>query len=234
MQANSDMQQAQSQKPLLGADNNTLVALLAINLVVYVMLGLIKTIYYLESLPLEQFYAQIFNPFILSDKWMNTPWALLTYNWIHDGFWLLFANMIWLALFSHTLQINGANKHLFPIYFYSGLVGAIIYIVAGTSQPLLGASVSISAIVIAAIAHIPNYKFLSNIAGGVSLWTVGVLYILLNGYLLKDSSISVIVSTLVGGCTGLFYIILLKKGIDLGKWMHQLIHSLNNSLAPKK
>ena len=50
MQANSDMQQAQSQKPLLGADNNTLVALLAINLVVYVMLGLIKTIYYLESL----------------------------------------------------------------------------------------------------------------------------------------------------------------------------------------
>ena len=113
-------------------------------------------------------------------------------------------------------------------------MGAIIYIVAGTSQPLLGASVSISAIVIAAIAHIPNYKFLSNIAGGVSLWTVGVLYILLNGYLLKDSSISVIVSTLVGGCTGLFYIILLKKGIDLGKWMHQLIHSLNNSLAPKK
>ena len=29
------------------------------------------------------------------------------------------------------------------------------------------------------------------------------------------------------------YILLLKKGIDLGKWMHQLLHLLNNSLAPK-
>ncbi len=234
MQANPDMQQAQSQKPLLGADNNSLVALLAINLVVYVMLGLIKTIYYLESLPLEQFYDQIFNPFILSSQWINTPWALLTYNWIHDGFWLLFANMIWLTLFSHTLQLNGANKHLFPIYFYSGLVGAIIFIAFGTSQPLMGASVSIMALVVAAMTLIPNYKFLSNIVGGVSLWMVGILYLLLNAYLLKDSSLIVIITTFVGGSTGLFYIILLKKGIDLGKWMHQLIHSLNNSLAPKK
>ena len=234
MQANPEMQQAQSQKPLLGADNNSLVALLAINLVVYVMLGLIKTIYYLESLPLEQFYDQIFNPFILSSQWLKTPWALLTYNWIHDGFWLLFANMIWLTLFSHTLQLNGANKHLFPIYFYSGLVGAIIFIAFGTSQPLMGASVSIMALVVAAMTLIPNYKFLSNIVGGVSLWMVGILYLLLNAYLLKDSSLIVIITTFVGGSTGLFYIILLKKGIDLGKWMHQLIHSLNNSLAPKK
>jgi membrane associated rhomboid family serine protease len=234
MQANSDMQQAQSQKPLLGADNNTLVALLAINLVVYVMLGLIKTIYYLESLPLEKFYDQIFNPFILSNQWIKTPWALLTYNWIHDGFWLLFANMIWLTLFSHTLQLNGANKHLFPIYFYSGLVGAIIFITFGASQPLMGAGVSIMALVVAAMTLIPNYQFLSNIVGGVSLWMVGILYLLLNAYLLKDSSLIVIITTFVGGSTGLFYIILLKKGIDLGKWMHQLIHSLNNSLAPKK
>lgn len=234
MQANSDMQQTQNQKPLLGADNNALVALLAINLVVYVMLGLIKTIYYLESLPLEQFYAQIFNPFILSDQWVKTPWSLLTYNWVHDGFWLLFANMIWLSLFSYTLQLNGANKHLFPIYFYSGIVGAIVFIIFGTAQPLIGASVSITAIVIAATALIPNYKFLSNIVGGLSLWIVGILYLLLSGYLLKDSSIAVIVSTLAGGCIGLIYVVLLKKGIDLGKWMHQFIHTLNNSLAPQK
>jgi hypothetical protein len=34
--------------------------------------------------------------------------------------------------------------------------------------------------------------------------------------------------------TGLLYVILLNKGNDLGKWMHQLLHLLNNSLAPKK
>ncbi len=233
MQTTPDIQQEHHQKPLLGADNNSLVALVAINMVVYVMLGLIKTIYYLESLPLEKFYAQIFNPFILSNQWVKTPWALLTYNWVHDGFWLLFANMIWLTLFSHTLQTNGANKHLFPIYFYSGLVGSIIFLAFGSSQPLMGAGVSVTAIVIAAIALIPNHKFLSNIAGGVSLWMVGILYLLLNAYLLKDGSIIALITTFLGGCTGLLYMVLLKRGIDLGKWMHQLIHSLNNSLAPK-
>jgi hypothetical protein len=39
------MQQGPNQKPLLGADNNALVALLAINLVAYVMLGFLKVIY---------------------------------------------------------------------------------------------------------------------------------------------------------------------------------------------
>ena len=31
-----------------------------------------------------------------------------------------------------------------------------------------------------------------------------------------------------------YYVMLLNKGNDLGKWMHELLHLLNNSLAPKK
>lgn len=44
-----------SNKPLLGADNNALIALLSINLVVYALIGFFKVVYYLNSLPLEQF-----------------------------------------------------------------------------------------------------------------------------------------------------------------------------------
>jgi hypothetical protein len=43
-----------------------------------------------------------------------------------------------------------------------------------------------------------------------------------------------VVASLIGAATGALYIVLLKKGLDLGKWMHQLLHLLNNSLAPKK
>ena len=53
------MQNENSNKPLLGADNNALIALLSINLVVYALIGFFKVVYYLNSLPLEQFYAQI-------------------------------------------------------------------------------------------------------------------------------------------------------------------------------
>ncbi len=227
------MQTEQDQKPLLGADNNSLVALLAINLVGYVILGLIKVVYYLESLPLEQFYAQIFQPFTLQANWISHPWSLLTYNWVHDGFWILFANMIWLSAFSYTLQTKGANKHIFPIYFYSGIVGAIAFIIIGANQPLMGAGVSVTALVMATMALVPNHKLLSNMAGGIPLWLVGLAYILLQGYAMLDEPIAVDIATLVGGLTGVIYILLLKKGTDLGKWMHQLLHLLNNSLAPK-
>jgi membrane associated rhomboid family serine protease len=227
------MQSDENQKPLLGADNNTLVALLAINLVGYVILGLIKVVYYLESLPLEQFYAQIFQPFTITTNWIQHPWSLLTYSWVHDGFWILFANMIWLTVFSYTLQIKGANKHLFPIYFYAGIAGALVYVIVGSNQALSGAGVSVTGLVIAAMALVPNHKLLTNLAGGIPVWILGVVYLLLQGYAILDEPIASDLATIAGGVMGAVYVMLLKRGVDLGKWMHQLLHLLNNSLAPK-
>ena len=227
------MQTENNEKPLLGADNNALVALLAVNLVGYVILGLIKVVYYLESLPLEQYAAQIFQPLTLSSKWISSPWSLPTYNWVHDGFWILSGNMIWLSIFSYTLQEKGANKHLFPIYFYAGILGAISYIIIGSNQPLFGAGVSVTAIVVASLALIPNHKLLSNLAGGIPVWILGVVFLLLQGYFLLDANMATDIATICGGLAGFVYVMLLKKGKDFGKWMHQLLHLLNNSLAPK-
>ena len=222
-----------NEKPLLGADNNALVALLAVNLVSYVILGLIKVIYYLESLSFEKYSEQIFNPLTLTQKWTSTPWSLFTYNWIHDGFWVIFGNLIWLSVFGYTMQVKGANKHIFPIYFYGGIVGAIVFLLIGSNQPLFGAGVSVTAIIFASMVLIPNHKFLSNMAGGISLWMIGVAYLLIQGYFLLAANIAIDIATLFGGITGLVYVMFLKRGKDLGKWMHQLLNFLNNSLAPK-
>jgi hypothetical protein len=65
------------------------------------------------------------------------------------------------------------------------------------------------------------------------LWILGIIFILLQGYSLLNASISVVIAIVAGGIMGLTYIMLLKRGKDLGKWMHQLLHLLNNSLSPK-
>ena len=227
------MQEAQDQKPLLGADNNALVALLAINLVGFVLLGLLKVIYYLESLPLSQYYNQIFYPLTLQSDWLQHPWSIITFNWVHDGFWNLFPNMIWLSIFCYVLQVSGANKHIFPIYFYSGIVGALLFLALGANQPLLGAGVSVMGIVVASLFHIPNFKIINKLAGGVPVWFLGIIYFALQAYDVKEAPIAIILSIVFGGITGGCYILLIKKGKDLGKWMHQLLHLLNNSLSPK-
>ena len=227
------MQTENNEKPLLGADNNALVALLAVNLVGYVILGLIKVVYYLESLPLEQYAAQIFQPLTLSEKWVSSPWSLLTYNWVHDGFWILLGNMIWLSIFSYTLQLKGANKHIFPIYFYGGILGAIFYIIIGSNQALFGAGVSVTAIVIATLTLIPNHKLLPSLPGGIPVWILGIVFLLLQVSFLINANMATKIVTICGGIAGFVYVMLLKRGMDLGKWMHQLLHLLNNSLAPK-
>ena len=231
------MQEINSEKPLVGADNNSLIALISINLVVYALIGFFKVVYYLSSAPLDQFYTQVFNPTILFPNLqivLHQPWTLLTYNWSHDGFWILLNNMIWLTAFGLVLQSSNANKHLFPIYFYSGLMAGIVFCFLGAGVPLMGASISVMAIVIAAVVQAPKYKLLENLAGGIPLWVLGLIYLIIQFSSIMHEVGPILIVHFVGAATGLFYILLLRKGMDLGKWMHQLLHILNNSLAPKK
>jgi membrane associated rhomboid family serine protease len=237
------MQQGPNQKPLLGADNNALVALLAINLVAYVMLGFLKVIYFLDGTPIELFYKNIFHLFTLptsGDQWMTQAWSLFTFNWIHDGFWELLTNMIWLTVFGYVLQMNQSNKHLFPIYFYAGLMGGLAYIMMSFGIgvnfipfPLMGASMSVIAVVVATTLIAPRYKLLANIGNGVPLWILTVIYFALQIAMLTKYPIANSVVAMISVMMGLVYVLLLKKGVDLGKWMHNLLHWLNKSAAPK-
>jgi membrane associated rhomboid family serine protease len=230
------MQNEKSTKPLLGADNNALIAVLSINLVVYALIGFLKVIYYLNSLPLEQFYTQIMQPSILASspsEFLHQPWTLLTYYWVHDGFWILLTNMIWLVAFGLILQEQSANKHIFPIYFYAGIVAGLSYIFLGAELPIMGAQVGVMAIVIATVRLAPKYRLLKNIGKGIPVWILAMVYLIFQIVSLQEASLALIISYLAAATTGLLYIMLLNKGRDLGKWMHQLLASLNNSLAPK-
>ena len=124
-------------------------------------------------------------------------------------------------------------KHIFPIYFYGGILGAIFYIIIGSNQALFGAGVSVTAIVIATLTLIPNHKLLPSLAGGIPVWILGIVFLLLQVSFLINANMATKIVTICGGIAGFVYVMLLKRGMDLGKWMHQLLHLLNNSLAPK-
>lgn len=228
------------QKPLLGADNNALVALIAINLVMYVLLGFLKVVYYLDSTPLAEFYQNIFHQFSLSPNNLivqQKPWSLFTFNWLQDDFWSLLGNMIWLTAFGNILQNTGNNKHLFPIYLYSGLTGGIIFCIANTSTisslPLLGAQSSVMAIVAASLLLVPNYRLLTNMGKGIPTWIVGVIYFALQIPVIIKSQSSSIIAIISATLLGIVYALLLKRKVDLGKWMHHLLIWINKSAAPK-
>jgi membrane associated rhomboid family serine protease len=223
-----------SNKPLWGADNNALVALLAVNLVVAVTFVFMKVTYYLEGFPAQDFQQEIYQYVILLPSNIKmAPWTFISFNWTHDNFWALFTNLFWLFVFGNILQNVSANRHLFPIYFYSGLIAATSYVLHNGQEPLIGAQTSVLAIALATLIIAPTYKTLSNIGKGIPAWLLIIIYLIITGLSFKDITIEHSFSIFLGGLSGLLYAFLLKKEIDLGAWMHQLLRSINNSLTPK-
>lgn len=230
------MQKIEQSRPLLGADNNALVGLVSVNLMLAVAYGMTRMVYYLEGFPMAQFYDEVVHHFMLSPYYqeaLEKPWSFFIYNWSHDQFWTLCGNMIWLSFFGSVLQNQKANKHLFPIYFYSGLIGAIAFILLGVGVSFMGAEISIMALATAALSVNPNYKL--NISGTnlPPIWMVFTFYFLLQFSTHLSGSPVFFFTLSVGGLVGVLYMYLLKKKVDLGKWMHTLSNSLNNFLAPK-
>jgi membrane associated rhomboid family serine protease len=223
-----------SKKPLWGADNNALVALLAVNLVVAVTFVFMKVTYYLEGFPAADFQNEIYQYVILLPSKLNiAPWTFISFNWTHDNFWTLFTNLFWLFVFGNILQNVHANKHLFPIYLYSGIVAALSYVLHKGQEPFIGAQTSVLAIAMATIVMAPTYKTLSSIGKGIPAWLLFILYAIITGFSFTTITIEAWFSILLGGLSGLLYAFLLKKEIDLGAWMHQLLRAINNSLTPK-
>jgi membrane associated rhomboid family serine protease len=231
------MQSTEQSKPLFGADNNALVALVSANLMIAVTYGMTRMVYFLEGFPMSQFYDEVVHHFMLSPYYqeaLEKPWTFFIYNWSHDDFWTLCGNMIWLTVFGNILQNQKANQHLFPIYLYSGILGAIAFIGLGAGISFMGAELSIMALATAALSLNPGYQLQLNRTGGIPVWLIFTVYFIIQ-VSTHLTGVPVFFFTLsVGGLVGVLYMYLLKKNIDLGNWMHVIVKKGNSLMTPKE
>lgn len=231
------MQSTEQTKPLFGADNNALVALVSANLMIAVTYGMTRMVYFLEGFPMSQFYDEVVHHFMLSPYYqeaLEKPWTFFIYNCSHDHFWTLCGNMIWLTVFGNILQNQKANKHLFPIYVYSGILGALAFIALGAGISFMGAELSIMAIATAALSLNPTYQLQLNGTGGIPVWLIFMVYFVIQVATHLTGTPVFFFTLSVGGLVGVLYMYLLKKKIDLGKWMHVVVKKGNRLLAPKE
>ena len=92
---------------------------------------------------------------------------------------------------------------------------------------------SVSAVAIASTLIAPRFKLIANIGNGVPVWILSIIYFALQIATLTNYQFANSLVAIISVLTGVVYVLLLKNGIDLGKWMHNLLHWLNKSAAPK-
>lgn len=228
-----------------GEDGDALMMLIFINVMVFVIITFIKIVYQLTPINMELFQSQILDwvgfPADLTD-FIKKPWVLLTHMIAHHSVWSLLGNMLFLWAFGFLLQDLIGNRHVVPIYIYGAAAGALFFVASANLLPgfrsaigsfqLFGASASVMAIAIATTVTAPDYRVFPMINGGIPLWVITLIYVVIDFAGLASASFPYHLSHLAGAGMGFWYIRLIRNGNNPGEWMHRLYNWFINLFNP--
>jgi membrane associated rhomboid family serine protease len=126
-------------------------ALLITNIAVWFVLDFLLAPFTLQGVPIFEIFSQYLALWPIGPHFY--PWQLVTYMFMHGGFWHLFFNMLWLWMFGMELEhVWGSRKFLWfylTCGFGAGVANAVVTTLLGQAAPTVGASGAIMGVVIA-------------------------------------------------------------------------------------
>ncbi len=208
--------------------------LMLLNVGVFVILKIIKLILFLSGSSTLFILGGIEYLAVPSNfnELLFKPWTLLTYMFVHEGFFHILFNMLILYWMGRIFCEYMGSKKIVPVYIMGGLAGALTYIIAYNLFPvfattveyskLIGASAGVIAVMVAIATLIPNYTIHLLFFGGVKLKFVAIFSILLYVISIPDGNSGGNISHLGGALMGYFYTISMKKGNNIGSWIEKI------------
>ena len=233
---------------LLGAANNALVSLFAINMVCFLILMMIQVGVYAGEHTPAYFYSHVVQWVELPaglQQLSERPWTFLTYMFTDTGSNLirLIGNMIWLWGFGNLLQQMAGNDKLIPVYIYGGLAGAMFFIASHyllaplapirDQAALLGANASVMAVAMATTTLQPNFRFFTQIRNGIPIWVLMGIYLLIDLAGVAGLGAGFALSHLGGALAGFLFVVFLRRGKDGSVWMNSTYRYVMNLFEPK-
>ena len=210
--------------------NNSHVQLIIINVVIFVVLGLLKVIADLGGIG-ELFYA-IDKQFMIPPtmgEFFTRPWTMITYMFNHGGLMHILFNMLWFYFFGRLVIEYLGNEKLISIYVIGGIAGAVAYLFMYNVVPfyversggpgMVGASAAIDAIVIAAATLLPNYTIHLMFFGPVKIKYIAIFTIVISFLSATGGNAGGNIAHLGGAGMGYLYVKSLQSGTDLGRWV---------------
>jgi len=239
------------QRISLGQSGSALMTLIAICLIMFVFFAFLKMFWYVryddKAVAVSFFNKNVLSWFTLPadfDKMMSQPWCLITYMFVHVGFWQVIANMLWLWCFGYIMQDLTGNKKIIPVFIYGSLAGAFAFILAFNLLPSLrpqipyatamGASAGVMGVAISTTMVAPGYRLFPMIYRGIPLWVLTALYLIIDLGVTSVSDTGNFVSHLAGGLSGFLFIYFLRRGYDWSEWMNNFFDWIGNLFNPDK
>ncbi len=216
--------------------------LIAINVIVFISFYLINTFAFLfnasSGFLLDWFvFPKEFDSFLIQ------PWSIITYAFLHSGFWHIASNMIILYFSGSYFVTYLTGKRVLTVYFLGAIFGALLYMLSYNLFPafsevgasvLLGASASVMAILIATATYIPYMSVRLMFIGSVKFWWIAAFFVVLDLIQIPAGNAGGHIAHLGGALFGYLYASQLKKGRDIGSWFEKLMDATVSMFKPRE
>ncbi|HSP11843.1 MAG TPA: rhomboid family intramembrane serine protease [Salegentibacter sp.] len=219
--------------------------LIAINVLVFVLVYLFKTIAFLFQIPSDFFMEWFVFPKEIGE-FIFKPWSIITYAFLHSGIWHILSNML-ILYFSGIYFLNYFSpKRLLNYFFLGVIVGALVYMLSYNLFPafeatgrsyLVGASAGVMAVLVGIATYIPNMRVRLLLIGSIKFWYIAAFLVLLDLVQIPMGNAGGHLAHLGGALLGYFYTTQLQKGNDIGAWFEKImdgIASLFSSSSERK
>lgn len=169
------------------------------------------------------------------ENFINKPWTLLSYSFIHQRLFHVLSNLLVLYYIGNLFLDFYNKKQFINFYFLGGFIGGSVfllfnYISNSYGAPLGGASAAVTTIFVAIATKIPRYALRLRFIGSVELWVMAAIWIVLSILQLATPDKGGAIAHLGGALFGFIYAKQLDKGNDLGKWFEALLNYFTNLL----
>jgi len=208
--------------------------LIAINLVVFVLFGLISFLFKTNFL---------FDWFVLSKEvsvLIGKPWSILTYSFLHQGLIHFAMNMVMLYYVSKLFFSRFSTKLFLNTYLLGALVGGVLFLLSYNLFPvfnnqmrfLVGASASVMAVLIFICASLPQME-VAVFTFKIKLWQLGAFFVVLDLVQIPNGNSGGHIAHLGGALLGYLYATQLKKGNDIGRGFEKLMDAIASWFSSK-
>ncbi len=213
--------------------------LLILNIGAFVFVNLVRVGFYLAGSIGS--YDTFLEYFMVSYKWdhlLFRPWTIFTHFFLHEGFWHILWNMLYLFWFGRILKEFAGNHRVLPVYLASGLAGFLAYLLAGViwggstgliGDYALGASAAVLGIVLAIATLAPEYRLHLIFIGPIPLKYIAAVAVFLNIISIpNESNTGGIIAHLGGALMGYLFVRQMQSGNDLSEPINNAVESVTS------
>jgi membrane associated rhomboid family serine protease len=226
---------------------NMISRLVIINVIVFIAINIVRLILNFSNAGVTPpIYLDIIHFFSISSSLMHNlthPWVFVTSIFLHEGFWHLLWNMLFLYWFGRIVADLIGEHKIFPIYLLGGIIGCFIFWASAQMMPFgddgpvyaLGASAGVMAIVVASGMIAPDYQLRLILIGDVKLKYVVAVLVLLDIFALAGNyNTGGHFAHLGGAFMGWFFVHQLQQGNDWSEGVNAVLEKIKQFFTHKQ